>query len=97
MAEKRAELENNRTLERATLKHSKANKNKKLAFKTQVMEQFSFLFLPKANFSLHLSPYNALLTLTHILSSVLYSGGHILNEGSYNVVKTGISVTKINS
>jgi hypothetical protein len=31
-----AEQEMSRTLERATLKHSKANRNKKLAFKTQV-------------------------------------------------------------
>jgi hypothetical protein len=38
-AEQMAEQENNRTLERATLKHSKANKNKKLAFKTQVRNE----------------------------------------------------------
>ena len=36
-----AEQETNRTLERATLKHSKANKNKKLAFKTQVRTKSS--------------------------------------------------------
>jgi hypothetical protein len=37
-----AEQEMGRTLERATLKHSKANRNKKLAFKTQVR---TFLYI----------------------------------------------------